>query len=234
MHSLPTEITRDFGKVKGFSARERLRFWANEFIGKPYIKSPLGEGGDSPRLRFDGFDCMTFVETVLALSIADSPEDVQSKLDAIRYKDGIVGFHSRNHFVSADWLPSNSWLLSPLEDIADCAVERVINREKFFAEQGKPLPSGHPLALPTKIIFPYLSREGVNFVEPNSLDCTVVMFVSSLDWLAVGHMGMCFFENGRLELVHASLDEQKVVRIELTRYFEKTKRIGALFARLLV
>ena len=39
------------------------------FLGVPYQESPLGEGvlpDADPVIRFDAFDCVTFVETVLA------------------------------------------------------------------------------------------------------------------------------------------------------------------------
>ena len=74
------------------------------FLGARYISSPLGEGvtpDDDPLIRYDAFDCTTFVETVLADS------DVE-KLTKIRYKDGKADFIKRNHFIETDWLKNNS------------------------------------------------------------------------------------------------------------------------------
>ncbi len=47
---------------------------SESFLGSPYLLSPLGEGKGidaDPLYRFDKFDCLTFVETVLAKSYAD-------------------------------------------------------------------------------------------------------------------------------------------------------------------
>ncbi len=58
-------------------------------LGKAYRLDPLGEGVGSaidpdPRWSLDFFDCLSLVETVLALQ-----------------------FGARNHFMEADWLPQN-------------------------------------------------------------------------------------------------------------------------------
>jgi hypothetical protein len=54
-----------------------------------------------PLIRFDAFDCTTFVETVLANG------DIK-KLNKIRYKNGQIDFINRNHFIEVDWLKNNS------------------------------------------------------------------------------------------------------------------------------
>ena len=44
-------------------------FTGQSFLGAPYMNSPLGEDvapDSDPLIRFDAFDCTTFVETVLA------------------------------------------------------------------------------------------------------------------------------------------------------------------------
>lgn len=72
---------------------------------------------------FKSLDCVTFTESVLALSYTDTSrvntideftQDFQLKLDSIRYKNGIDSFFNRNHFISADWLPNNKLLFSDI------------------------------------------------------------------------------------------------------------------------
>ena len=49
---------------------DRLIYLSDPFVGAPYVVSPLGEGAGEdtdPRIRFDAFDCTTFVETTMAL-----------------------------------------------------------------------------------------------------------------------------------------------------------------------
>lgn len=90
----------------------RLTYFSEYFLGKPYVLFPLGEGYPSrydemPRVRLDAFDCETYVDTVLALSLAKQPNAFKHCLDKIRYQDGHVSFTTRNHFTSRDWNQHN-------------------------------------------------------------------------------------------------------------------------------
>lgn len=83
-------------------------------LGKPYAVSPLGEakGLDvDPLVRYDKFDCTTFVETSLALALASDSSQVVNYMNRIRYKDSKIDFVTRNHFTNVDWVKNNSWLL---------------------------------------------------------------------------------------------------------------------------
>lgn len=91
----------------------RLDFVSSQYMGKPYVVDPLGEGEKGrfdrdPRLRLDGFDCTTFVETMLAIAKSRRSSDVPRWMDRIRYENGVVGFETRNHFPDADWIANNS------------------------------------------------------------------------------------------------------------------------------
>lgn len=116
----------------GVAAIDRI---SAHFLGVPYVHSPLGEGEGvdaDPRLRFDAMDCMTYVETVLALSAMPEGAEAQSPallplLDDIRY-DGAPSFAHRNHFVESQWIPSNlrkGWIRAVSREIAGAEVRRV-------------------------------------------------------------------------------------------------------------
>jgi hypothetical protein len=94
------------------SAADRVLDAGAKLLGVPYAAGPFGEGplgryDRNPLSRFDAFDCTTFVETVTALALSDSPDEFQSTLNRLRYKDGVVSFTTRNHFTSLDWIPNN-------------------------------------------------------------------------------------------------------------------------------
>ncbi len=104
------------------------------FLGAPYKLSALGEGpghkpDEDPRMRFDAFDCTTFVETAMALSLANNLDEARRLLDVIRYKDGKPSFLARRHFPAAEWIPELK-ALGFLKDItrdvggADVVVEK--------------------------------------------------------------------------------------------------------------
>jgi len=64
-------------------------------------------------VRFDTFDCLTFVEEVLALSLAPDPVSTQHIRLALRYKKSVPKYENRRHFMLAEWIPElieQGWL----------------------------------------------------------------------------------------------------------------------------
>jgi hypothetical protein len=111
------------------SMPQRLLRVSAPFLGTPYTISPLGEGTGvdaDPRVRYDAVDCVTFVETVLALAAAPTAEALLPVLDDIRYAATPPAFQNRNHFVEAQWVPNNllkGWLKDVARDVAGDAVQ---------------------------------------------------------------------------------------------------------------
>ncbi|WP_419419353.1 N-acetylmuramoyl-L-alanine amidase-like domain-containing protein [Legionella sp. D16C41] len=82
------------------------------FLDRPYILGSLGEGSTAPfdqfpRYRTDGFDCETYVTTVIALALANQLTDFTQCLSKIRYYQGQVDYLARNHFTGLDWNGNN-------------------------------------------------------------------------------------------------------------------------------
>ena len=97
----------------------RIEFFSSKLLGRKYLSSPLGEGvfgkfDKDPLYRIDAFDCTTFVETVLALSLSRTIQDFKETINQIRYKNGSISFITRNHFISADWIDNNQDLFSDI------------------------------------------------------------------------------------------------------------------------
>lgn len=87
---------------------QRIQYFSQQFLDKPYTWTTLGEGkaaqyDQAPLYRFDTFDCQTYVETVLALSLADSATTFKPCINRIRYANGKIGYIQRHHFTSPDW-----------------------------------------------------------------------------------------------------------------------------------
>jgi hypothetical protein len=94
-------------RVEGERVADRIERRTRPLLGRPYAASPLGEGAGrdaDPRIRFDAFDCTTWVETALALAQCDD-RTLLERLDVIRYEGGEVDFARRRHLVSAQWVP---------------------------------------------------------------------------------------------------------------------------------
>jgi hypothetical protein len=126
--------------------------------GLPYVPSALGEGrgpDPDPRFRLDAFDCMTFVETAVALGSASSLEEAKAALDDVRYA-GPPSIRARNHEVMSQWLPQNAargWVAEVTEDVAG-ALARPATKEftdeswRSVARAGRAIPGLPPSALP--------------------------------------------------------------------------------------
>ncbi len=90
-------------------APSRLRLAAGALAGAPYLANPLGGGPRQPErlvLRLDAFDCVTFVESCLALARSRHPDGFRAELVATRYRGGRVTWPDRLHYFS-DWLAWN-------------------------------------------------------------------------------------------------------------------------------
>ena len=85
------------------------------FLGQPYLLGALGEGpagrfDQSPLYRTDMFDCVTYVNTVLALAYAHDLDSFLKKIIAINYWNAQVAYQNRHHFMSVDWNVANAKL----------------------------------------------------------------------------------------------------------------------------
>jgi hypothetical protein len=98
-------------------------------LGAPYVRSALGEGAGpdaNPRFRLDAFDCMTFVETAVALASAATRDEALVALDDVRYS-GLPRLATRNHEVLSQWIPANvgkGWIEEVTSSIAGPLARR--------------------------------------------------------------------------------------------------------------
>jgi hypothetical protein len=84
----------------------RVREIAELFVGRPYLADSL-IGGPQEReklvFRLEAFDCITFIESVLALARTRSRRGFITELKKLRYRDGMVDWYARLHYFS-DWV----------------------------------------------------------------------------------------------------------------------------------
>lgn len=121
-------IDAQLAKQPTLSMPNRLEKISGFFLGKPYLLGALGEGVSGeydqfPLYRTDAFDCLTFVETVLAIALSNDFNSFKLNMNNIRYQDGKVSFIARNHFTDLDWNP-NSQRLGILKDITPLIKDR--------------------------------------------------------------------------------------------------------------
>jgi hypothetical protein len=87
----------------------RLCAVAHRMLGRPYAADALVGGPNQPEelvIDLRRFDCVTFVESALALARSRTPAGFRRELIRLRYRDGRVAWRSRLHYFS-DWLRAN-------------------------------------------------------------------------------------------------------------------------------
>ena len=105
-----TRIDRLIGKASALpTVAQRIAYISRALIGAPYIGYTL-IGGPHKAERFvardDGFDCVTFCETVLAAARVFRAAEFEPELKKIRYRESAVEWRERNHYFS-DWCEFN-------------------------------------------------------------------------------------------------------------------------------
>jgi hypothetical protein len=80
---------------------QRIDFISAALRGTRYLGYTLIGGPRRPEkfvVRDDGFDCVTYCETVLAAAIARNLGEFETVLKKIRYHNGVVAWRERNHY----------------------------------------------------------------------------------------------------------------------------------------
>ena len=106
------ELYHSLNNFPNSSMTQRLHWFSKHFLGIIYVLGSLGEGPNArydqfPRYRIDAFDCDTYVNTVLALALANSLPNFKQCINKLRYKNGDISYINRNHFTSIDWNENN-------------------------------------------------------------------------------------------------------------------------------
>ena len=81
----------------------RIDVISRHFLGRPYKPNPLIGTADTPEVfaaSLDGFDCVTYIETVVALYRSFSVDDFTNWLRKIRYDRGLIQWARRNHYMT--------------------------------------------------------------------------------------------------------------------------------------
>lgn len=189
-----------------------------QYLGKKYIINPLGEEKQpdtDPLIRFDAFDCSTFVDTVLA----DGDKD---KLTKIRYKDGKIDILNRNHFTESDWLENNNF--ENISHLYGKTLKRkvIIDKKSWFKRIYNIDTDFKPQNVDIEYI-PYTNLSKIDIQTP-----LIVLFIHDGDGfyekigtdLAVVHIG--FLLPGNI-LRHASRKYNKVVDTDFEKYIQRRK-----------
>lgn len=182
----PQEVGRYVGHMHQAQPdlRKRIAAIGRQNIGQPYKLNLLGEypyelHDTLPMFSLEQSDCVVFVEHTYAMALSQSWEEFFWMLQRIRYKDGVIGVASRNHYTEVDWNTNNSWLVTDvtaqLAGDDGPAYELKVDRARFLrtrhhTERAIPVQQSREA---------YIAKDKLTAVLPRLQDGDLVNVVST-------------------------------------------------------
>ncbi len=231
---------------------ERIIAIAKEFCGNQYVAGTLDRHDGEPLfISCTELDCTTFVELVISLAMTNGEECFETvchNLEKLRYRNGKRnGYVSRLHYIS--W-----W-------IADTAKRNTVNEiytQKHTAEQVLELKfmSSNPdryaklkdcrqltdsIALHErnygKRTIEYIPKGIIDEIQEEEIkNGDIIAIVTDIEGLDISHMGLAYWNEGKLHMIHASGSKNMVIcdPKPLTTYLaDKKHHIGIRIFRVL-
>ena len=246
-------VASDFNKMMQWGNRaipavnQRIQKYSEMGKGTPYLIYNLGEGAESlvdpdPTIDFARTDCMTFCEHTLALAISHNYHEMYNNLQKIRYKDGMIGYTTRNHYTIVDWLPNNSWLLEDVTSKVGAGyakeITKEIDRPAFYRNNGVPEKDLAAAPQKKKLTIHYIPTRSIMEISDSLRGGEIVSIITTHPAVFSAHMGIIIRDQwDNLIFRHASSSEQtnEVMDERLSDYVNKLSqsksRVGMLFMR---
>jgi cell wall-associated NlpC family hydrolase len=201
---------------------DRIGAISGMFMGRPYVECPLGgsPGGREPfRAGLDGFDCVTYIESVLALAVSRDSNDFADQLCRIRYVNGVLDWSARNHYMTG-WIRENvrSGLL-----IDRIRGSGLVERERILdVVEGLKPRRVRVRSLP--------KREFIRqFRSLRSGD--LVFFASTRRHRDVFHCGVAVVDGVTVLLRHAARSQGRVVEQTMNSFLNANRMTGVMLVR---
>lgn len=235
--------------IEAGSNSELIQQLGASFLDTPYVEKTL-EIGDTEQLvvNLQGLDCTTYVENVMAFGLLhknrqNNFEAFTENLETIRYRNGkLNGYPSRLHYFT-DWIRNNegkglvrditselggSELAKPIDFMGthrplypflvdDKNYNAILQVEESLAQ--------HALCI--------LPQEKIEANEDLIQTGDIIALATSIKGLDVTHTGFAVRKNGRIHLMHASIQGSvRITEVPLVDYLKKIKsNIGIIVAR---
>lgn len=224
----------------------RMLYFGKQFLGIPYVAHTL-ENGDKEHLivNLHGLDCTTFVETVAALSLCDAHDertfaDYCRRLSILRYRNGkMTDYTSRLHYFT--WWGEDNERLGLVTSVYSPEVFTAVQTINIDYMTKHPNQYKHLRNNPQfvkKIAayetasngkqYKYIPKRLVGQKQSSALgvikDGDIISMLTSKPGLDTQHIGIAFWRDGRLHLMHASSLYKKVVMDNQTFYDYQQKQ----------
>ncbi|MGC2495881.1 N-acetylmuramoyl-L-alanine amidase-like domain-containing protein [Candidatus Binatus sp.] len=205
------------------SAASRIEFVSRQFLGRPYQPDPLIGSADTPEVftaSLDGFDCVTYIETVVALARASNVDDFTDSLRDIRYEHGRIQWDRRNHYMTL-WIRNNvrNGILKrvPMPAVPSVSRERVLNVV--------------PGLDPQRTRIKFVPKAAVPRLERHLQTGDLIFFVSTRKNLDTFHAGIIVRDGKKVSMRHASRSQASVVEQELSDFLKANRMAGVIVVR---
>lgn len=243
-------VTKLISNLEGKSKAEKMVLIGQRLIGNPYVGGSLEAPVEKLQCKLDGFDCYTYVETVLALTLTAESQnkDLATFLENIqflRYRDGVIdGYGSRIHYFF-DWTKQaeNNRIISDLTPELGIRKPKLINfmsthRNLYaaFKTDNKVWSDIKEMeAIVNEYPFYEIPKTSLSKVKNEIQSGDIVAFTSTVNGLDVNHEGIAVWQNDDLHLMHASSEIHKVILADetLESYINRvSKHAGLMVVRI--
>ena len=205
------------------STATRIETVSRHFLGSPYKSAPLIGSAETPEVfaaSLEGFDCVTYIETVLALARAATVDGFIKWLRKIRYEHGRIEWKKRNHYMTG-WMRNNlregMLRLVPTRGIPTVRHERLLN-----VVPGLPSRRATIRSVPKSALSRFARRLNTG---------DLIFFASTRKNLDFFHAGILIRNGERLLMRHASRSQGGVVEQELGDFLKGNRMAGVVVVR---
>jgi cell wall-associated NlpC family hydrolase len=205
------------------SAGSRIDVLSRRFLGHSYKPNPLIGSADTAEVftaSLDGFDCVTYIETIVALARASNVDDFTEWLRKIRYEGGRIQWERRNHYMTV-WIRNNlrEGIIRPVS----MPTVPILNRERVLnVVPGLAAQRTRVKCVPKPAV-PRLAR----YLQSGDL----IFFASTRKNLDVFHAGIIVRDGKRVLMRHASRSQGFVVEQELSEFLKANRMAGVIVVR---
>lgn len=197
-------------------------------LNTPYVANTLERGNkEELYVNIGETDCILFVESCLALVQTAKSSDTTyanfcKNIQNLRYRNGIVeGYPSRIHYTS-EWLlqaENNGLLKESSREIAKTPLNQKFSFMTEKSDRYKHLKGNAANIAKIRQAEEYLNAQEYYYIPNDKIAeyaCKIETgdifgFCTSTKGLDLSHVGIAYWENGRLTFIHASMGAMKVI-----------------------
>jgi cell wall-associated NlpC family hydrolase len=205
------------------SAGRRIDVLSRHFLGHAYKPNPLIGSADTAEVfkaSLDGFDCVTYIETIVALARASNVDNFTGWLRKIRYEQGRIRWEQRNHYMTL-WIRNNlrKRIIRPVSmpGVPILSRERVLNV----------VPGLDAKRTRVKCV----PKAAVPRLETYLQSGDLIFFASTRKNLDVFHAGIIVRDGKRVLMRHASRSQGLVVEEKLSEFLKANRMAGVIVVR---